>query len=241
MNRKMMLAALASTAMAALLPSAGQASPVTPSVSSEGVIAFENATTNNQVGSNPCFQFSGAGATVGCSGTTTTPTTGSTLNYLTTATAGYGVLKAAGQSSITGANGTANLTDYSTSYGQAYFEDSWLITGGTGTGTLDLLFNLDGTYNFCGIHSGVTLGFGLANLDGGPGSSATPGLTGCSGTISNVATLSTTFTFGTPLDFLVSLTAGSNLYDLGHNISSNIDFSDTALMSSHCRDGFAWQ
>lgn len=231
MTRKVILAALASAAPFVALPPAANATPVTPVVSSEGVVAFDNASTNVQV-SSPCFQYSSVGATVGCSGSTTTPTTGSTLNYLTTATASYGVLKAAGQSSITGASGTANLTDYSTSYGQAYFEDSWLITGGSGTGTLQLLFGLDGSYNFCGIHSGLVLGFSLANLDGGPSSSGTPSLSGCSGSIATTKILTTTFTFGSALDFLVSLTAGSNLYDLGNNISSNIDFSDTATMTA---------
>jgi hypothetical protein len=208
------------------------ASPVTPYIGSQGNVAFYSSSTDNQVGSSACFSYSSAGSTVGCSGSTTTPTTGATLNYLTTATADYGVLKAGGTSSITGASGIANTTDYSSSYGQAYFADSWTITGGTGTGTLELQFALDGTYDFSQIGAGLVAGFSLVNLDNYSYSNGTPAFLSGSGSISNTVLLTTTFTFGTPVDFLVSLTAGSNLYNLGGNISSSLDLSETARMNA---------
>lgn len=218
-------------ALAALSCIAG-AAPITPYVGSQGNVAFYNYNTSNQDGGSACFEYSGSGATVGCSGSTTTPTSGATLNYLTTATADYGVLKAGGTSYITNASGTPNETDYSSSSGQAYFADSWTITGGSGMGTLQLQFALDGSYDFSQIGTGVMLGFSLINLDNYSSSNGTPSLLGTSGTFSNDVVLTTQFTFGQPMDFLVSLTAGSNLYDLGNNVSSNLDFSDTAQMNA---------
>lgn len=233
MDRKTKYLLLTCTAALGALPLEANAAAITPYVGSEGVVSFYNSSTNNPDGSSACFSYSAAGATVGCSGSAATPTSGATLNYLTTATAGYGVLKAGGSSSISNSSGTPDLTDYSSAYGQAYFADSWTIRGGTGTGTLELQFSLDGSYNFAQTHAGVVAGFSLVNLDNYSSSSGTPTFpSGGPGTISNTVTLSTSFTFGTPLDFLVSLTAGSNLYDLGDDIGSSLDLSDTALMTA---------
>jgi len=44
--------------------------------------------------------------------------------------------------------------------------------------------------------------------------------------------LTTSFTFGTPLDLMVSLQAGSIMWDLGKNSSSYFDFSNTAIMNA---------
>lgn len=216
------------------LPFSANASVITPYVGAEGLVAFYNSSTDSQDGGIACFNpTSTSGTAVGCSGSVTTPTSGATLNYLTTATAAYGVLKAGGTSSISGASGTPNLTDYGQSYGQAYFADSWTITGGTGAGTLQLQFALDGSYNFSQIGTGVIAGFSMVNLDASSYSDGTPTFpSGGPGTISNTVTLSTSFTFGTPLDFLVSLTAGSDIYDLGNDIGSSLDLSDTAQMTA---------
>ena len=216
------------TALGAL-PAGANAIPFTPNVGSSGSVEFLNS--SNQPVSSACSQFSPVpGATAGCSGSTATPTTGATLNYFTTATANYGILKAAGQSSISNANGISNTTDSSSSIGQAFFEDSWTITGGTGTGTLELQFALDGSYSFCS--GGAQVGFSLIPLMGTGGASSSFNFlpSGCSNSISKDILLSTTFTFGNPLDFLVSLQAGSVLFDLGKNGSSEWDLSDTAQM-----------
>jgi hypothetical protein len=95
-----------------------------------------------------------------------------------------------------------------------------------------LQFGLDGSYDFCNVGSGAQLGFSLVNLDTHAVSNGTPGVTGCSGTIAQNVLLTTSFTFGTPLDFMVSLQAGSIMWDLGKNISSYFDFSNTAIMNT---------
>jgi hypothetical protein len=108
-----------------------------PSVGSSGNVNFFNTSDDSQH-SSVCFNFSAApGTTVGCSGSTATPLANGTLNYLTTATADYGILKAGGESSISGGTGS-DSTYYSSSIGSAFFRDTWNIAGGTGTGTLNL-------------------------------------------------------------------------------------------------------
>ena len=77
MNRKLLLAMM--TGAFGLLPCTSHATPISPSVSAQGLVGFYDAGTNSLV-STSCFTFSGSGATVGCSGTTTTPTTGAALN-----------------------------------------------------------------------------------------------------------------------------------------------------------------
>jgi hypothetical protein len=214
--------------LAALQTAPAWATPIAPSVDSAGIVQFLVNDSTPTVVSTPCSTVSTVGATVGCSGSATSPTTTSTLDYLTTAGAGYGVLKAGGQSSINAS--VSNTTDYSTAYGSSYFDDSWIITGGTGTGTLDLQFGLDGTYNFCS--GGLYFGFSLFNFDSSTSSSSQLNPVGCSGTVSRTVTLATAFTFGTPVDFRVSLQAGSDLFNLGTAGSSDIDFSDTAQMNA---------
>jgi hypothetical protein len=234
MKRKAKYVLVACAAALGAWPLDANATAITPYLGSQAYVAFYDSNTDSQVGGSACSSFSSSpGTTTGCSGSTATPSTGATLNYLSTATADYGVLKAGGSSSISGASGTPNMTNYSSAYGQAYFADSWTITGGTGTGTLKLQFALDGSYDFHQVGSGLTAGFGLVNLDDHSYSSGTPTFTsGGPGTIANTVVLSTTFTFGTAVDFLVSLTAGSNLYDLGNDISSYLDLSNTALMTA---------
>lgn len=241
MSRKINLMLLSTAAAFSMLPLAANATPITPAVGETGSVGFFNSNTNAAVGSSTCSTGSSTpGATVGCSGSTAAPVGGGTLNYTTTATGNYGVLKAGGSGSITGANGTTNTTDYATSIAQAYFEDSWVITGGTGSGTLELQFSVDGSSASCGSFSGYSLGFGLTNLDNFAASSSgtssllpllAPGIPCSSNGLSTTILLTTSFTFGTPLDFLLSLTAGSRLGDLGHNISSSLDLSDTATMT----------
>lgn len=222
------------------LPPDANATPFTPNVSASATVTYTNATTNAFV-SSPCSNPTTlANTTVGCSGTSTTPTSGATLNYLDTATADYGVLKAGGQSSISNATGVSNTIDEATSVGSAFFEDAWVITGGTGTGTLQLQFALDGSYNFCS--GGAQVNFVLIPLGGTGGSASSYNFApvGCSGSITRTAVLSTTFTFGSPLDFLVQLQAGSVQFNLGVNDALSFwDLQDTATMNAIVVDNAA--
>src|SRR5690349_21522983 len=81
------------------LPTNANAIPITPSTSAQGNVAFYDGSTSQRL-STVCFT-STTGVTTGCSGTATTPNS-TTLNYLTTASADYGVLKAGGQSTNSG-------------------------------------------------------------------------------------------------------------------------------------------
>jgi hypothetical protein len=158
---------------------------------------------------------------------------GSTLNYHATATAGYGVLKVSGASSIDRA-GPPSGTDgpsYTSTQGVASFRDQWTITGapaGT-TGTLLLSFDVTGSYDFSQVNTGVSFGLGLQNIGASLFSSDNelPPYTG---------QVSTTFTFGQALDFRVSLVGGSQLRSLeggGYDgQSSFMDMSNTAVLDA---------
>jgi hypothetical protein len=245
MSRRMKILLLSCVGSFGALPFAANATVFIPNVSEYGAVDYFNESTNAFV-SSPCFQSSAvSGTTVGCSSSAGTPTTSATLNYTTSATANYGVLKAGGQSSITGASGTSNKIDEASSTGTALFQDAWTITGGPGTagttGTLQLKFALDGSYNFCS--GGVQVFFGLNTLNGTGGANSsfnfTPLLSGCSGAINTTAVLTTTFTFGSPLDFQVALEGGSVLFDLGVDGSSFWNLEDTASMSAIIVDNSA--
>lgn len=173
------------------------------------------------------------------------PTSTAVFNYDTQATAGYGVLHSATSSSITNATSTqpntnpsSITTDISNAESEADFIDTWIITGGTGTGTLNLTFALDGSYNFCNAgYGGSTFAVNLALDNYGNSQYPQWGLSPfntntCQGNISQNVTLSTNFTFGTPVTFDVSLGTGTNLYDLNADSSSSVDFSNTALLNA---------
>lgn len=220
------------------LPVVAHATAFTPSLFANSSAYFANPSSGVALLPEPCSNLSG-GTLVTCNGSAATPefaTTNATFNYQGTATAAYGVLKAGGSSSISGANGTSDTTYHTFSGGSSSFQDSWVITGGTGTGTLDLQFALDGTYGFCEINSGSEFGFGGYNYTSGTSfADSNPGagiFSSCSGAVSQNVTLSTGFAFGTPMGFSVNLTAGSALFSLGQNISSFLNLSDTAAMSS---------
>jgi len=207
------------------------------SLQSQGNVRFFDA-GDNQI-SSPCFAFSAAGALVGCSGGAAVAGTPATLNYLTSAEADYGVLKVSGQSSIANPApaGTAAAA-YSSSVGSATFRDQWTITGlpnGT-SGTLQLLFSLTGDFDFSQVGAGVTTGFSLFNFTNSSSSSDPPTLVGNVGTINDIGLLTTSFVFGNVFDFQVSLTGGSNIFNLvnggANGLSSYMDLANTAVMNA---------
>jgi len=163
----------------------------------------------------------------------TTATSGATVDYWATATAGYGVLKAGGVLTSSNPGGSSDTTEYVSSVGTAQFTDAWTITGGTGTGTLELHFALDGSYDFHQVGTGVQYGFSLFNIDDRTFSVGHPTVAGGAGTINQDIVLSTNFTFGSALDFRVSLTGGALLWDLGlDGLSPSFDLSNTAVMDA---------
>lgn len=231
-------ALVASVAVYLGVPGSAQATPVTPYLQQLASAQFYQPATFSGGGTPFCFGVSKV-TTESCKGSVQTPdfsTTGAVLNYDSSATAAYGVLKSGSAASITNSNGTSDTTYASFVSSEADFIDSWIITGGTGTGTLDLTFAVDGSYNFCALANPFTDGATLQINNYNDNSSSVVGIVGgypCQGTVnSQNFTLSTDFTFGTPLNFDVSLGTGLNVYDLGVNSSSFINFSDTATMNA---------
>ena len=207
------------------------------SLFSETIVETENSSEVST--GTPCANSSStSAASTPCSGTYMFA--GSTDTYNATGSASYGVLKVSGSNSIaTGTAGTGGPY-YITSSGDASFEDTWTIGGATAgtTGTLELIFSIDGNSSSSGVNTGFTYGLSLTNDSVFQQVSANPPTclvtTGC--TTSYDSTLAINFTFGTPFEFTANLGAGSLLSDLtngGYNgQASSLDLADTATLSS---------
>lgn len=185
-----------------------------------------------------CFNYSGSGALTQCQGSYSyygTNNPGSDLNYIATAAADYGVLSVYGASSTSkpGSAGSPEFLEpeYITTRGTASFRDQWTITGGTNgtTGTLQLSFDVTGSYFSGMVDTGLSFGLSLFNFTTGVYASHNqlPNYTGV---------LTTQFTYGTPIDFIVSLLGGSTMWSLSEGgydgQNSYIDMSHTALMNA---------
>lgn len=185
-----------------------------------------------------CFDYSGSGSFTQCQGSygyygTNNP--GADLNYNATATADYGVLSVYGGSSTSnpGSAGAPEFleAEYISTQGTATFRDQWTITGGTAgsTGTLQLSFDVTGSYMSGMIDTGLSYGLSLYNFTTGVYASDNqlPNYTGV---------LTTQFTFDETVDFMVSLLGGSTLWNLSEGgydgQSSYLDMSHTALMDA---------
>lgn len=196
---------------------------------------------NDQQLHSICFSFSASGAQTQCQNSYGLP--GSNLSYQASAFADYGVLKVYGASSIARPDAPSGTSgpSYTSATGSANFRDQWTITGkpdGT-TGTLQLGFSITGSYDFHQIGAGVTTGFSLITFGASNhyyAPSPAFNLSGSAGNLAYSGVFSVPFTYGTPLDFMVNLTGGSNLHNLqggGYNgQSSFMDLSHTARMNA---------
>lgn len=191
----------------------------------------------DEEGSGICFSYSANGSQTQCQDSW------SGVQYNAVASSDYGVLKVYGQSSTSGLTdngGLAGTPSYVTTLATAIFRDQWTITGepnGT-TGTLQVSFDVHGLYDFSDVGSGLQLGFnmfvfgqGLATRD----PQFIP-LAGSVGELDYTQTFTTEFTYGTPLDFQISLTGGSVMRELDDGLSyfreSLLDMSNTAVMNA---------
>lgn len=249
-DRKIIYALMACVAACIAIPSSADAT-VIPYLESQGSFGFSNTSSGNLVfpyanicdtynstANTPCSGSQAIGTYQDSSGTFIEPTNPNTVNYSTNASASYGVLHASASSNLTGSGTASDLTYTAETQAWSQFTDVWTITGGAGTagttGTLNLTFAVDGTYNYCDAGTGVGNAINLNNLNTYANSYATiTWPSGCSGNIAQNLTVSTQFTFGQALPFDVSLTAESDLVDLGiAGVSSNMDLFNTATMTS---------
>lgn len=220
------------------LSHAANAIILVPQLGSTARVEFYSPDINSIV-STPCIQTSSLGSMVECSGSTSVPGTSATLSYATTASANYGILKAAGQSTISNPTPSGPGPFASKSYGEAHFADKWKISGATGFGLLQLKFNLSGTYNISAVNSDAILDFFLTNLNTHQFSPALlPILSTALGTqtLAGQFSLYTNFVFGVPFDFYVGMSAGSSLVSLGDGgddgLSAFLNLSNTATLAA---------
>jgi hypothetical protein len=170
-------------------------------------------------------------STGACSGTATVINGVTQLNYATSSTSDYGVLKASASGSLVRIDpcctaGVANISDVD-AVGAASFRDQWNIAGGQAgdPGTLGLTFMITGIFS---SNDKVAEGFlSAANFNGGS--------VGTFITQSGTFQLSLPFTVGQTLDFQVTLRAIADLsvFNLGNNgASATTDLSHTVQLTS---------
>jgi len=81
-----------------------------------------------------------------CSGSATAPGTNWTVTYSASSHAlGYGILQSEASSVLSGDSSLGAYASFESTGGSAVFQDSYLVTGGTGTGTLRFGFSVTGT------------------------------------------------------------------------------------------------
>jgi hypothetical protein len=183
-----------------------------------------------------CSSYSDTGSVNECQGNW------SGLEYHTFSSAEYGVLKVYGAQSVGGLTDNGGLSEtpyYVSAIGSAGFRDQWTIYGeptGT-TGTLQLSFNITGSFDYATANTGVTVGLGMFVFGSGPAQSdpSYVPVSGGIGTLDYTHTFTTQFTYGVPIDFQIFLTGGSVLYGLDSDDtfrSSMFDLSNTAVMNA---------
>jgi hypothetical protein len=193
-------------------------------------------------GSSICVASSALGAPVTCDGSSSVPGAATTLDYNVSATASYGSLAASAQSSILDSNHPRSPDSSFLIVSQAlpYFEEIWTITAITAPGqpslngqggTLNLVFNVQGSYN-CGGTGSIYANLAVQNKTLGGGGSAdltssayaTGFQIGCAGTVNDQIFLSTNFYFGESMNLATLLNLEASLSDPGDNGDAYVDF-----------------
>lgn len=100
---------------------------------------FRNASDPNV--SYPCSNTNGPV----CSGSALAPGTNWTVNYFSSASASFGILRGTASVSVSGDNSLGTYDSFQSTGARAGFRDTYTITGGTGTGFLTFGFNVTGT------------------------------------------------------------------------------------------------
>jgi hypothetical protein len=173
-----------------------------------------------------------------CTGSTTAPGTNWTVNYSTAAATDYGVLRANSSLYLTGDDsmgpldgGDVPLPHFVSVGARAGYQDSYTVSGGTGSGTLDLQFTVDGTSSATpGAAAGplfqlVPVLAGVPQWDSALGYSVGA---------DNTATVPLAFTFGQPVEYVVWFYALSQVYDVNAwttGTRASADYFDTAVLT----------
>jgi hypothetical protein len=162
-----------------------------------------------------------------CSGSALAPGTNWTLNYFAQSSANYGILRAEGDVAVTGDNSLGAYPYDGSALGFAAFQDTLTVTGGTGTGTLNLAFDVSGTSSITPGGS-VDVLFQLLPVVGGNldfAKATFVHLPASGPTIVPIA-----FTFGAPTGFQLGFVAEVDILTWQSGASAHADYFDTAIL-----------
>lgn len=170
-----------------------------------------------------------------CVGSVVAPGTNWTVNYDSSSSSSYGVLHAAASVYLTGDNSLGPLNGGSVPFpnlasvgARGSFLDGFTIGGGSGTGTVDLTFQVTGTSSNTAGQSGrpqfayVPVVAGALDYAGQVQYSVVSGST----------TIPITFTFGSPFEFDIDFYALAQIYQWVPGASASADYSNTAILDA---------
>jgi len=164
---------------------------------------------------------------VACNGSVLAAGTNWTVNYDSTGTANFGVLRDYASVFLTGDNSLGAFPSLESTGARSGYQDTYTIGGGTGSGTIDFTFQVAGTATSAGGGLGSD-SFQYVPVVGGQeqfGSSAVS-----YAVINGNATIPVSFTFGQPITFTIYFYALAQIYTWEAGSSATAAFSDTAVL-----------
>jgi len=150
------------------------------------------------------------------------------MNYFAQSAAGYGILRAEGDVYLTGDNSLGAYSGGGVAFGGSSFQDTLTVTGGTGSGTLNLEFDVSGTSSTTPGGSAATF-LSLVPLVGGQLDFANSKIDQVDA--NGQYTLPIAFIFGLPIEFQVGMVSNADINIWQTGASAHADYLDTAILN----------
>jgi hypothetical protein len=164
---------------------------------------------------------------VACNGSVLAPGTNWTVNYFAQGSASFGVLRDQASVFLTGDNSLGGFPSFESTGARSGYQDTYLISGGNGSGTIDFIFHVTGTT------SSVAGGFGNEQFQYVPvvgGHEQFGPSTRSYGVVGGTATIPVTFTFDQPISFTIYFYALAQIFEWQPGSAATADFSHTAVL-----------
>lgn len=163
-----------------------------------------------------------------CNGNVLAPGTNWTVNYVSSSSAGYGVLRGQASVYLTGDNSLGAFPSFVSIGGRAGFLDTLTITGGSGTGTAYFTFQVTGTSGATPGQSGRPQFQWVPVVNGSLDFNAQRNFAVDS---AGTAVVSFPFTFNAPTEFGIYFYALAQIFSWVPGASAFADYSSTAILA----------
>lgn len=172
----------------------------------------------------PCENYDGTA----CSGSAQAPGTNWTVQYTSSGSASYGVLRDFASSTLNGDDSLGAFSSYSSTGARSGFRDVYTFGGGSGAGVADFVFSVSGTTSQEGgaYASGV---FQYVPVVGGAEDWTAAQV--FTATIGSPSVVPVDFTFGQPTEFTIFFYALSEIWNWVPGSDATADFTHTAVLS----------